>query len=160
MCLQQFADIVEVKYHQNVWGSHMVFSVSLIYLKLLRFIGTIKQAEKQSLLTFFSLLLFMYQIQHKPKLSAFFLALHAEDKHSYNARSATHNLLDIPLTKTNTYGKNITNHCIRDWSNLKKDLFRYSRFWTFSLKDNKLKILWSVLSFIIIIFQPPSPLLY
>ena len=40
-----------------------------------------------------------------------------------NTRSATHNLLDIPFTETNMYGKNsIKNHCIRDWNNLKKDL--------------------------------------
>ena len=63
-----------------------------------------KQAEKESLRTFSSL--FMYQIQHRPKLSAFFPALHAKGKHNYNTRSATHNLLDIPLTKTNMYGKN------------------------------------------------------
>ena len=65
----------------------------------------------------------MYQIEHKPRLSASFPALHAKDNHNYNTRSATHNLLDIPLTKTNMYGKNsIKNHCIRDWNNLKKDL--------------------------------------
>ena len=65
----------------------------------------------------------MYQIQHSPKLSAPFPSLHANDKQSYNTRSATHILLDISLTKTNMYGKNsIKNHCIRDWSNLKKDL--------------------------------------
>ena len=65
----------------------------------------------------------MYEIQHRPKLSASFPALHAKDKHSYNTRSATHNLLDTPLTKTNMYGKNsIKNHCIRDCNNLKKDL--------------------------------------
>ena len=65
----------------------------------------------------------MYEIQHRPKLSASFPALHAKDKHNYNTRSQTHNLLDIPLTKTNMYGKNsIKNHCIRDWNNLKKDL--------------------------------------
>ena len=66
---------------------------------------------------------FMQQIQHSPKLSASFPALHVKDKHNYNTTSATHNLLDILLTKTNIYGKNsIKNHCIRDWNNLKKDL--------------------------------------
>ena len=66
--------------------------------------------------------LFMYQIQHSPKLSASFPTLYAKDKHNYNTRSATHNLLDIPLTKTNMYGKNsIRNLCIRDWNNLKRD---------------------------------------
>ena len=43
--------------------------------------------------------LFMYQIQHNPKLSASFPAIHAKDKHNYNTRSATRNILDIPLTK-------------------------------------------------------------
>ena len=58
--------------------------------------------------------LFMYQMQHSPKLSASFPALHAKDKRNYNTRSATHNLLDIHLTKPNMYGKNsIKNHCIR-----------------------------------------------
>ena len=45
----------------------------------------------------------MYQIQHSPKLSASFPTLYAKDKHNYNTRSATHNLLDIPFTKTNMY---------------------------------------------------------
>ena len=41
----------------------------------------------------------MYQIQHSPKLSAYFPTLYAKDKHNYNTRSATHNLFDILLTK-------------------------------------------------------------
>ena len=65
--------------------------------------------------------LFMCEIQHRPKLSASFSALHAKDKHNYNSRSATHNLLDIPFTKTNMYGKNsIKNHCISDWNSLNR----------------------------------------
>ena len=56
----------------------------------------------------------MYQIQDSSKLSASFYAVHAKDKHNYNTRSVTRDILDIPLTKTNMYGKNsITNHCIR-----------------------------------------------
>ena len=51
--------------------------------------------------------LFMYEIQHRPKLSASFPALHAKDKPNYNTRSATHNLLDIPFTKTTMYGKTL-----------------------------------------------------
>ena len=59
--------------------------------------------------------------QHSPKLSASFPTLQGKDKHNYNTRSATHNLLDIPLTETNMYGKNsIKNLCIRDWNNLKR----------------------------------------
>ena len=48
--------------------------------------------------------LFMCQIQHSPKLSASFPTLYARDNQNYNTRSAMHNLLDIPLTKTNIYG--------------------------------------------------------
>ena len=60
--------------------------------------------------------LFMYQIQYSPKLIASFSALHAKDKHNYNTRSGitSHCFLDIPLTKTNMYGKNTY------WNNLKK----------------------------------------
>ena len=54
--------------------------------------------------------LFMYQIQHSPKLMPTTTLDH------------THNLLDIPLTKANMYGKNsIKKLCIRDWNNLKRD---------------------------------------
>ena len=59
----------------------------------------------------------MYQIQHSPKLSASFPALHAKGKYNYNIRSTKRDLLDIPLTKTNMYEKNW-----KDWNNLKKDL--------------------------------------
>ena len=66
----------------------------------------------------------MYQIQHSPKLSVFFPALHAKDQHNCSKRSATHNLLDILLTKRmckNPIKKknSIKNHCITDWNNLK-----------------------------------------
>ena len=64
--------------------------------------------------------LFMYQIQHSPKLSASFSTCYAKDEHNYNTRSATHNLLDIPLTKTNMYGKNSIKN-LRDWNNFKRD---------------------------------------
>ena len=67
--------------------------------------------------------LFMYQIQHSPKLSASFPTLYVKDKHNHNTRPATHNLLDIPLTKTIMYEKkSMKDHCIRDWNNLKRDL--------------------------------------
>ena len=65
----------------------------------------------------------MYQIHHSPKLSTLVPALHAKDNHNYNTRSTKYNLLDIPLTKTNMYGKNsIKNHCLRELNNLKKNL--------------------------------------
>ena len=37
-----------------------------------------------------------------PKLSTSFPALHPKNKHKYNTRSTAHNLLDTPLTKTNS----------------------------------------------------------
>ena len=43
--------------------------------------------------------LFMYQCQHSSKFSASFPTLHAKDEHNYNTRSATHNVLEISLTK-------------------------------------------------------------
>ena len=67
----------------------------------------------------------MYQIQNSLKFCVSFPALHAKDKHNYNTRSATQNLLDIALTKTSMYSKdsiNTKNHCIRDWDKLKKDV--------------------------------------
>ena len=66
--------------------------------------------------------LFIYQIQYSPKFSASFPTTYAKDKSNCNTRSATHNLLDIPITKANIYEKNfIKNLCIRDWNNLKRD---------------------------------------
>ena len=60
-------------------------------------------------------------IQLSPKLSASFPTLYAKYKHC-NTRSATPNLLDIPLAIRNMYGKNsIKNLCIRDWNNFKRD---------------------------------------
>ena len=42
-------------------------------------------------------------------------------KHNYQTRSATQNLLDTPLARTNKYGKGSAKYqCIRDWNNFKK----------------------------------------
>ena len=103
------------------WRSSPYFSFSL-YLSLAWRAG--KEALSLGLCWIWHInCLVIYQIQHSPKLNASFPALHAKDKHNYNTRSAAHNPLDIPLTKTSTYGKNsIKNHCIRNWNNLKKDL--------------------------------------
>ena len=49
--------------------------------------------------------LFMYQIQHSPKLNASFTTHNAKDKHNYNTKSATHNLLDIYSFNKNKYVK-------------------------------------------------------
>ena len=57
--------------------------------------------------------LFMFEIERNPKLKVSFPALHARDKHNYQTRSAAHNLLDIPLTKTKTYGsESVKSQCI------------------------------------------------
>ena len=49
--------------------------------------------------------LFMYQVEQNNALATSFPALHSKDKHNYQTRSATQNLLDIPLARTNKYGK-------------------------------------------------------
>ena len=65
--------------------------------------------------------LFMFEIEQNPKLKVSFRALHARDKHNYQTRSAAHNLLDIPLTKTKTYGsESVKCQCIKDWNSFKK----------------------------------------
>ena len=62
--------------------------------------------------------LFMYQIEQNNALATSFLALHSKDKHNDQTRSATQNLLDVPLSRTN---KNASEYqCIRDWNNFKK----------------------------------------
>ena len=46
---------------------------------------------------------------------------HKITKHNYQTRSATRNLLDIPLARTNKYGKeSVKYQCIKDWNNFKK----------------------------------------
>ena len=65
--------------------------------------------------------LFMYQVKQNNALATSFPALHSKDKHNYQTRSATQNLLDVPLARTNKYGKeSVKYQCIRDWNNFKK----------------------------------------
>ena len=49
--------------------------------------------------------LFMHHFEQDNALIASFPALCSRDKHNYQTRCAAHNLLDIPLTRTNKYGK-------------------------------------------------------
>ena len=49
--------------------------------------------------------LFMYKFEQNSTLATSFPTLHSKDKHNYQTRSATQNLLDIPLARTNKYGK-------------------------------------------------------
>ena len=59
--------------------------------------------------------LFMYQVEQNNALATFLPALHSRDKHNYQTRSATQNLLDVPLARTNKYGKEFVKYqCIRD----------------------------------------------
>ena len=64
--------------------------------------------------------LFMCQFEQNNALATSFPTLHSKDKHNYQSRSATQNLLDIPLARTNKYGKgSVKYQCIRDWNNFK-----------------------------------------
>ena len=66
--------------------------------------------------------LFMYQFEQTNAIATSFPTLHSKDKLNYQTRSATQNLLDIPLARTNKYGKgSVKYQCIRDWNNFKKN---------------------------------------
>ena len=59
--------------------------------------------------------LFMYQDEQNNALVTSFPAFHSKDKHNYQTRSATQNLLDVLLARTNKYGKQSAQYqCIRD----------------------------------------------
>ena len=65
--------------------------------------------------------LFMHQGEQNNASDTSFPALHSKGKHNYQTRSATQNLLDVPLARTNKYGKeSVKYQCIRDWNNFKK----------------------------------------
>ena len=64
---------------------------------------------------------FMCQFEQNNALAISFLVLHSKDKHNYQTRSGTQNLLDVPLARTNKYGEeSVKYQCIRDWNNFKK----------------------------------------
>ena len=66
--------------------------------------------------------LFMYQVEQNNAHATSFPALHSRDKHNYQTRSATQNLLDAPFTRTNKYDKESAKYqCIRDWNDFKKE---------------------------------------
>ena len=63
----------------------------------------------------------MYQVEDNNALATSFPAVHFRDKHNYQTTSATHNLLNVPLTRTNEYdNKSVKYHCVRDWNNFEK----------------------------------------
>ena len=64
----------------------------------------------------------MYQFQQNNVLATSSLPLHSKDKHNYQTRSQTQNLLDVPLARTTKYGKeSVKYQCIREWNNLKEN---------------------------------------
>ena len=72
--------------------------------------------------------LFMYQVEQNNALATYFPALHSRGKHNYQTGSATHNLLDVTLTRTNKYGKkSVKYQCIRDWNNFKNSSHKYQK---------------------------------
>ena len=67
--------------------------------------------------------LFIYQVEQNNVLATSFPALHSKDKLNYQTRSATQNLLDVPLARKNKYGKeSVKYQCIKDWNIFKKEV--------------------------------------
>ena len=95
----------------------------------------------------------MYQVEQNNALATYFPALHSRDKHNYQTRTATQNLLDVPLARTNKYGKeSVKYQCIRDWNNFKK---KFPQIPENELSNMKIKrilkqdiIFWSILNFL------------
>ena len=64
--------------------------------------------------------LFMYQVKQNNEHATSFPVLQSRGKHNHQTRSATQNLLDVPLARTNKYGKeSVKYQGIRDWNNFK-----------------------------------------
>ena len=91
--------------------------------------------------------LLVYQFEQNNALATSFPALHSRDKHNYQTRSATQNLLDVSIVRTNKYGKESVKHqCIRDWDNFKN---KFPQIPKKKLSNLKIKIIlehfWSIL---------------
>ena len=85
--------------------------ISIKIIKILKFTDILKVQNCH----------FVYRVEQNNALVTSFLALHSIDKHNYQTRPATQNLLDVPLARTNKYGKeSVKYECIRDWNNFKK----------------------------------------
>ena len=77
--------------------------------------------KDHKILKFADILKVQKYFEQNNALATSFPALHSKDKHNYQTRSATQNLLDVPLARTNKYGKeSVKYQCIRDWNNFKK----------------------------------------
>ena len=91
------------KFHhpiQYIYKDH----IKNIY-KILKFIDILKVQN----------CLFMYQVEQNNALATSFPALQSRDKHNYQTGYGTQNLLDVPLARTNKYGKeSVKCQCIRD----------------------------------------------
>ena len=66
--------------------------------------------------------LFMSQIEHDEKLAKSFVELkHCGDNHTYETRSKTNRLLDVPFFNTDAYGTHSSKyHCIIDWNDFRR----------------------------------------
>ena len=106
-----------------------------LILKDFTFLWNIKFHKISRITKFWNLLtsskfktcLFMYKVATSflPKYCSCYLfsVLHSKDKHNYRTRSATQNLLDVPLARTNKYDKKSVNYqFIGDWNNFRKKL--------------------------------------
>ena len=64
--------------------------------------------------------LFKYHVKQNNAVATYFSVLYSRDKHNYQTRSATHNLLVVPLTRTNKECKRSVKYkCIRNWNSFK-----------------------------------------
>ena len=108
--------------YYSLFQSHLQYDVQLWDQKNKK----IKEIKDHKILKFTDILkvqnrLFMYQAKQNNSLATSFPALHSRDKHNYQTRSATQNLLDVPLARPNKYGKgSVKYQCIGDWNNLKR----------------------------------------
>ena len=63
----------------------------------------------------------MFQVKQNNTLATYFPALHSRNKHNYQTRSTTHNLLRVPLLRTKKFGKeSVKYQYIRDWNNFER----------------------------------------
>ena len=113
---QEIKEIMQILHNyafQNIDFKNVQNSIKHIYKnhKILNFTDILKVQNY----------LFIYQVEQNNALATSFPALHSRDKHNYPTRSATKNLLDVPLPRTNKYGKeSVKYQCIRAWNNFKK----------------------------------------
>ena len=80
----------------------------------------------------------MYQVEQNNELVTTFPALHSKEKHNYQTRSATQNMLDVLLARANKYGKeSVKYQCVRDCNNFKKEVRTNTRKQTVLYENQK-----------------------